>query len=79
MENERADAGDGMAEPVSRDLILGRGRGQGKTTFHAHLTTTRIGRLMPQSAKSDVNTHADSSLCSESIKAPPDEGDERDG
>ena len=34
MENEQADAGDGMAEPVSRDQIIRREQGQqGKNRF----------------------------------------------
>ena len=36
---------DGTAEPVSRDRILRRERGQGKLFFLVHLTTSRIGNL----------------------------------
>ena len=36
---------DGTAEPVSRDQILRRVRGQGKFIFLVQLTTSRIGNL----------------------------------
>ena len=36
---------DGTAEPVSRDQILRRERGQGNINFPAQLTTCRIGNL----------------------------------
>ena len=36
---------DGTAEPVSRDQILRRNRGQGKNIFPVQLATTRIGNL----------------------------------
>ena len=36
---------DGTAEPVSRDQILRRERGQGNTPFPVQLTTSRIGNL----------------------------------
>ena len=36
---------DGTAEPVSRDQILRRKRGQGKNIFPVQLTTSRIGNL----------------------------------
>ena len=36
---------DGIAEPVSRDQILRRKRGQGKFIFPVHLNTSRIGNL----------------------------------
>ena len=37
---------DGTAEPVSRDQILRRERGQGNINFPCHqLTTSRIGNL----------------------------------
>ena len=36
---------DGTAEPVSRDQILRRERGQGKNIFPVQLTTSRIGNL----------------------------------
>ena len=38
-------ARDGTAEPVSRDQILGRKRGQEKISFPVELTTSRIGNL----------------------------------
>ena len=36
---------DGTAEPVSRDQILRRERGEGKIIFPLQLTTSRIGNL----------------------------------
>ena len=36
---------DGTAEPVSRDLILRRERGQGNIHFPVQLTTCRVGNL----------------------------------
>ena len=42
VENEHADAGDGTAEPVSRDKILTRERGH---FFPVHLTTSKIDNL----------------------------------
>ena len=36
---------DGTAEPVSRDQILRRERGQGNDMFPIQLTTSRIGNL----------------------------------
>ena len=36
---------DGTAEPVSRDQILRRARGQGNIIFPVQLTTSRIGNL----------------------------------
>ena len=36
---------DGTAEPVSRDQILRRARGQGNIIFTVQLTTSRIGNL----------------------------------
>ena len=36
---------DGSAEPVSRDQILRRERGQGRFIFPVELTTSRIGSL----------------------------------
>ena len=36
---------DGTAEPVLRDQIIRRGRGQGNIFFPVRLTTTRIGSL----------------------------------
>ena len=36
---------DGTAEPVSRDQILRRERGQGNVIFSVQLTTSRIGNL----------------------------------
>ena len=36
---------DGTAEPVSRDQILRRERGQGISIFLVQLTTSRIGNL----------------------------------
>ena len=36
---------DGTAEPVSRDQILRRERGQGNIHFPVPLTTSRIGNL----------------------------------
>ena len=36
---------DGTAEPVSRDQILRRERGQGNFIFPFQLTTSRIGNL----------------------------------
>ena len=36
---------DGTAEPVSRDQILRRERGQGNIIFPVQLTTSRIGNL----------------------------------
>ena len=36
---------DGTAEPVSRDQILRRERGQGNIHFPCQLTTSRIGNL----------------------------------
>ena len=41
-------ARDGTAEPVSRDQILRRERGQGeKIIFPVQLTTSRIGNTLP--------------------------------
>ena len=37
---------DGTAEPISRDQILRRERGQGKNIFLVQLTTSRIGSLI---------------------------------
>ena len=37
---------DGTAEPVSRDQILRRARGQGNIIFSVQLTTSRIGNLI---------------------------------
>ena len=36
---------DGTAEPVSRDEILRRERGQGKNIFPVQLTTSIVGNL----------------------------------
>ena len=41
--DEQADAG--RAEPVSRDQVLRRERGQGNINFPVQLTTSRIGNL----------------------------------
>ena len=38
---------DGTAEPVSRDQILRRGRGQRNIIFPVQVTTSRIGNLNP--------------------------------
>ena len=59
-------ARDGTAEPVSRDQILRRERGQGNIHFPVQLTTSRIGnltRLIHTLARCDdvmcnfINTH----------------------
>ena len=44
VENEQAGAGR-EAEPVSRDQILRRERGQDRFIFPVELTTSRIGNL----------------------------------
>ena len=36
---------EGTAEPVSRDQVLRREQGQGKSIFTVQLTTSRIGNL----------------------------------
>ena len=44
MENEWADAGQDSRKSVSRDNIIRRERGQGKTIFFDDLITSRIGQ-----------------------------------